>query len=216
VPVHPRGDRRRSLGVVHAPAAATERSPPSPVSRMNKPDRSESGVPAIPRRETMPWADGLAGRRARRETRNRVAPEVIRRPTGPDDARLRRLDQAERGLPFRRTEELGPAGQPCVAPRSMHEGAPERSVEPRRHHERSPIGCGKGAADSSTPPLSIALPLVPSRLSGWSRESLGKVPLLAGTSAGRDLDGFGGAAQPLRIRASRTIRGRFQQSHAEA
>ena len=73
---------------------------------MNKPKLSRSGVPAIPMNETMSWADWLKGRRARRETGNRVAPEVIRRPTSSSDKRLRKLFNGERGLPFKKTEEL--------------------------------------------------------------------------------------------------------------
>ena len=52
------------------------------------------------------WEDWLAGRRARRETENRVAPEIIRRPSSSSDRRVRRLFNGERGLPFKRTEEL--------------------------------------------------------------------------------------------------------------
>lgn len=55
----------------------------------------------------MPWEDWLAGRRARRETGRRVAPEIIRRATSSSDQRLRNLFQGERGLPFTRTEDLG-------------------------------------------------------------------------------------------------------------
>jgi hypothetical protein len=56
--------------------------------------------------EPMSWQDWLAGRRARRETGLRVAPEVIRRATSSSDRRLRRLFQGERGLPFTPTENL--------------------------------------------------------------------------------------------------------------
>lgn len=56
--------------------------------------------------EVMSWEDWLKGRRARRETGNRVAPEVIRRPAGSSDHRLRPLFNGERGLPFKKTEEL--------------------------------------------------------------------------------------------------------------
>ena len=73
---------------------------------MNKPKLSNSGVPVIPMNEAMTWADWLAGRRARRETGNRVAPEIIRRPDSSSDRRLRALYQGERGLPFKKTEEL--------------------------------------------------------------------------------------------------------------
>ncbi|MFZ4696353.1 MAG: hypothetical protein ACOYMV_14630 [Verrucomicrobiia bacterium] len=54
----------------------------------------------------MSWEDWLKGRRARRETGNRVAPEIIRRPSGSGDRRLRKLFNGERGLPFKRTEDL--------------------------------------------------------------------------------------------------------------
>lgn len=73
---------------------------------MNKPKLSKSGVPTIPMNEPISWEDWLRGRRARRETGKRVAPEVIRRPSGSSDARLRKLYNGERGLPFKRSEEL--------------------------------------------------------------------------------------------------------------
>lgn len=73
---------------------------------MNKPTLSKSGVPTIPMNEVMSWEDWLKGRRARRETGNRVAPEVIRRPSSSSDRRLRRLFDGERGLPFTKTEDL--------------------------------------------------------------------------------------------------------------
>jgi hypothetical protein len=60
----------------------------------------------IPMNEPMSWDDWLKGRRARRETGRKVAPEVIRRPSGPDDERLRQLYDGERGLPFTPTEKL--------------------------------------------------------------------------------------------------------------
>lgn len=73
---------------------------------MNKPKLSRCGVPVIPMNEVMSWEDWLKGRRARRETGNKVAPEIIRRPSSSSDRRLRRLYKGERGLPFKRTEEL--------------------------------------------------------------------------------------------------------------
>ena len=73
---------------------------------MNQPKLSKSEVPVIPMNEVMSWEDCLAGRRARRETGNKVAPEIIRRPTSSSDRRLRQLYKGERGLPFKRTEEL--------------------------------------------------------------------------------------------------------------
>ncbi len=56
--------------------------------------------------ELMSWDDWLKGRRARRETGNRVAPEIIRRPSSSSDKRLRRLFKGERGLPFKKAEDL--------------------------------------------------------------------------------------------------------------
>ncbi len=73
---------------------------------MNKPKLSKSGVPTIPMNEPMSWEDWLKGRRARRETGSRVAPETIRRPSSSSDKRLRKLFQGERGLPFKKTEDL--------------------------------------------------------------------------------------------------------------
>ncbi len=73
---------------------------------MNKPKLSRSGVPTIPMNEPMSWEDWLRGRRTRRETGNRVAAEIIRRPTSSSDKRLRTLFNGERGLPFKKTEEL--------------------------------------------------------------------------------------------------------------
>ena len=73
---------------------------------MNKPKLSRSGVPTIPMNEAISWEDWLKGRRARRETGQRVAPQVIRRPSSSSDARLRKLYKGERGLPFKKTEEL--------------------------------------------------------------------------------------------------------------
>ena len=67
---------------------------------------SENQVPTIPKDRPISWEDWLKGRRARRETGNRVAPEIIRRPTSSSDKRLRRLFNGERGLPFKKTEEL--------------------------------------------------------------------------------------------------------------
>jgi hypothetical protein len=67
---------------------------------------SENKVPIIPKGRPIPWDDWLRGRRARRETGNRVAPEVIRRPSSSSDPRLRKLFHGQRGLPFKQTEEL--------------------------------------------------------------------------------------------------------------
>ncbi len=73
---------------------------------MNKPKLSKSGFPTIPMNEVMPYEDWLKGRRARRLNGMRVAPEIIRRKEGPDDERLRKLYNGERGLPFTKTEDL--------------------------------------------------------------------------------------------------------------
>ena len=67
---------------------------------------SEDKVPIIPKGRPISWNDWLQGRRARREASNRVAPEVIRRPTSSSDRRLRKLFKGERGLPFKRNEDL--------------------------------------------------------------------------------------------------------------
>lgn len=67
---------------------------------------SENPVPIIPKGRPISWEDWLKGRRARRETGNRVAPNIIRRPAGSSDKRLRKLFHGERGLPFRKTDEL--------------------------------------------------------------------------------------------------------------
>lgn len=73
---------------------------------MNKPKLSRSGVPVIPMHEPISWEDWLKGRRARRKTGLRVAPETIRRPSSSSDRRLRKLYGGERGLPFTPTEKL--------------------------------------------------------------------------------------------------------------
>jgi hypothetical protein len=73
---------------------------------MNKPKLSKSGVPTIPLYERMRWEDWLQGRRVRRQTGERVAPGVIRRPTSSSDKRLRQLYAGERGLPFKPTAQL--------------------------------------------------------------------------------------------------------------
>lgn len=73
---------------------------------MNKPKLSRSGIPVIPMDEPMRWEDLLAGRQQRRRTGMRVAPEVIRRESGPYDRRLRAAFDGERGLPFTPTDSL--------------------------------------------------------------------------------------------------------------
>lgn len=67
---------------------------------------SPKPIPTIPRGRPISWEDWLKGRRARRESGNRVAPEIIRRPISSSDPRLRRLFNGERGLPFKKTGEL--------------------------------------------------------------------------------------------------------------
>ena len=65
-----------------------------------------SGVPTIPMHETMKWEDWLAGRKARRLTGMKVAPEIIRRPSSSSDKRLRKIYKGERGLPFTPVDKL--------------------------------------------------------------------------------------------------------------
>ena len=60
----------------------------------------------IPLNDPISWEDWLRGRRARRQTGNRVAPETIRRPDSSSDRALRRIYGGERGLPFVKTEDL--------------------------------------------------------------------------------------------------------------
>jgi hypothetical protein len=67
---------------------------------------SKPKAPSIPMNEVMSWEDWLKGRKWRRELGNRVAREVIRRPSGSRDGRLRKLFDGERGLPFTPTEKL--------------------------------------------------------------------------------------------------------------
>ena len=67
---------------------------------------SNEPVPTIPKGKPISWADWLKGRRARREVGNRVAPEIIRRTDSSSDRRLRALYNGERGLPFKKTDEL--------------------------------------------------------------------------------------------------------------
>ena len=67
---------------------------------------SESKVPTWKIDEPLAWEDWLKGRRARRESGNLVAPEIIRREFSSSDKRLRKLFNGERGLPFTPTEKL--------------------------------------------------------------------------------------------------------------
>lgn len=66
----------------------------------------EDQIPTIPKDRPISWEDWLKGRRARRETGNRVAPEIIRRPSSSSDKRLRRLFGGQRGMPFKSVDEL--------------------------------------------------------------------------------------------------------------
>lgn len=67
---------------------------------------SENPVPVIPKDRPIKWEEWLAGRRARRQTGNRVAPEVLRRAAGSADRRLRKRFGGDRGLPFKQTQDL--------------------------------------------------------------------------------------------------------------
>ena len=67
---------------------------------------SNSKVPCIPIEGSISWEDWLKGRRYRREMGNLVAPEIIRRKSSSSDRRLKKLFNGERGLPFKKTEEL--------------------------------------------------------------------------------------------------------------
>lgn len=66
----------------------------------------ESKVPCNPKEGVMSFGDWLAGRKARRESGNLVAPEVIRRQASSSDRRLKKQFNGERGLPFPTTESL--------------------------------------------------------------------------------------------------------------
>ena len=67
---------------------------------------SKSQVPCIPIEGSISYEDWLKGRRHRREMGNLVAPEIIRRKSSSSDRRLKKLFNGERGLPFKKTEEL--------------------------------------------------------------------------------------------------------------
>ena len=67
---------------------------------------SQRRVPIIPKGHSIRWEEWLAGRRARRQTGNRVAPEIIRRAASSSDRHLRPLFRGERGLLFKQTDEL--------------------------------------------------------------------------------------------------------------
>ena len=66
----------------------------------------ESKVPCIPKEGVMSFGDWLAGRKARRESGNLVAPEVIRRQASLSERRIKKQFNGERGLPFPTTELL--------------------------------------------------------------------------------------------------------------
>lgn len=63
-------------------------------------------VPTIPLDKPISWADWLAGRQYRRQLSQRAAPQGSQRPRSSADRRLRKLFKGNRGLPFRKTEEL--------------------------------------------------------------------------------------------------------------
>lgn len=67
---------------------------------------SKSKVPCIPIEGSISYEDWLKGRRYRRELSKLVAPGVIRRKSSSSDKRLKKLFNGERGLPFKKTEEL--------------------------------------------------------------------------------------------------------------
>lgn len=67
---------------------------------------SNSKAPSIPIDRPISWEDWLAGRRARRETSQLLAPGINRRESSSSDKRLRKLFNGERGLPFTPTEKL--------------------------------------------------------------------------------------------------------------
>jgi hypothetical protein len=66
----------------------------------------KSNIPSIPIEGSISYEDWLKGRRYRRELSQRVAPGINRRKSGPDDRRLKKLFNGERGLPFTPTEKL--------------------------------------------------------------------------------------------------------------
>jgi len=70
------------------------------------PMNSKSKIPCIPIEGSISWKDWLKGRRFRRELGNRVAPEIVRRPSSSKDRRLKKLFNGERRLPFTPTEKL--------------------------------------------------------------------------------------------------------------
>jgi hypothetical protein len=67
---------------------------------------SKSKAPSIPIDRPISWEDWLAGRKARRKLSESVAPQGSQRPKSSADGRLRKKFAGQRGLPFRKTEEL--------------------------------------------------------------------------------------------------------------
>ena len=67
---------------------------------------SKSEIPTIPIDRPISWEDWLKGRPARRAISERIAPQGSQRPASSSDRRLRRQFNGQRGLPFRKTEEL--------------------------------------------------------------------------------------------------------------
>jgi hypothetical protein len=65
-----------------------------------------SRVPCIPIEGSISWQDWLKGRRARRESSQRVAPGINQRQSSSSGRRLNKLFNGERGLPFTPTEKL--------------------------------------------------------------------------------------------------------------
>ena len=66
----------------------------------------ESQPPPIPIGRPISFEDWLKGRRWRREIGNRVAPEFIRRSTGPNDRRLKEWFGGDRGPAFTPTDQI--------------------------------------------------------------------------------------------------------------
>ena len=67
---------------------------------------SDNPIPSIRKGRPIAWEDWLAGRKQRRLTGMKVAPEIIPRLSSSSDKRLRRLYNGARGLPFTPTEKL--------------------------------------------------------------------------------------------------------------
>jgi hypothetical protein len=63
-------------------------------------------VPSIPIEGSISYEDWLKGRRFRRQLSQSVTTGVIRRKSGSNDRRLRKLFNGQRGLPFTPTEKL--------------------------------------------------------------------------------------------------------------